>query len=489
LLSDGTYGLAATWLWQDAQGNEHYGAPRFLGTVTLSGGTSTQEIFLENVTGPVPYMFNNGFTEKDDVKVITYRTVDSGTVYYVANVRDNEPTLTAFSGTNELNSVDDSDLISNAVLRTTGGILEPTAPPAPFHVATENDYSLLIPADDREAVWQSTPFEENVAVEWSNALVARFPAGGPNVAIEFLDGRPILFKENEIRQLVGTPANARGVGGFTEARLISSDVGCSERRSIVRTKDGILFQSTKGIYLLDRSLQLTYIGSPVEDFNSVTLNSGVLLEDERQVRFTMEADGAAGINGKQVLIWDYYHNNWSVFEYAYSGSQAAVAAVVWDGKWSYCQTDGEVARDSDTLFADNDGPFPVVMELRTAWIKVGALNGFQRLRRIEMTGRHIGNADQDLTLNMRIYRNYDEVGVEFPVQLINASAITVSAPAANRPVTFRAHLSNQKMTAVQIGIVFTAGLKATEGFRFTGLTLEAAVKRKGVRPLGSSNTF
>jgi len=52
----------------------------------------------------------------------------------------------------------------------------------------------------------------------------------------------------------------------TEPSLIPTDTGTINPRSIVLTPMGIMYQSEKGIYLLDRSLQVSYIGADVEAY-------------------------------------------------------------------------------------------------------------------------------------------------------------------------------------------------------------------------------
>lgn len=64
---------------------------------------------------------------------------------------------------------------------------------------------------------------------------------------------------------------------------------------------GIMYKSNKGIYLLNRSLQVDYIGSPVEDYNSQNITSADLIQDKNRRRFLT----SSGVT----LVYDYYFYN------------------------------------------------------------------------------------------------------------------------------------------------------------------------------------
>ena len=49
-------------------------------------------------------------------------------------------------------------------------------------------------------------------------------------------------------------------------------------------KDGVFFKSAKGIYLLDRSFQVHYIGADVEAYNALTIVGAAVVPDTNSVR-------------------------------------------------------------------------------------------------------------------------------------------------------------------------------------------------------------
>ena len=108
-----------------------------------------------------------------------------------------------------------------------------------------------------------------------------------------MDEKLVIFEDDRIFYLTGSGPNATGQqNNFSDPQLVTSDVGCSNTRSIVQTPKGLMFMSNKGIYLLDRGLSTHYIGAPVEAYNSLTITSAILIQDENQVRFTASDGGS-----------------------------------------------------------------------------------------------------------------------------------------------------------------------------------------------------
>ena len=101
-----------------------------------------------------------------------------------------------------------------------------------------------------------------------------------------MDDKLIIFKNNSIYFMAGDgPNNLGQQDTFSQPQLISSDVGCENKNSIVLSPQGLFFKSNKGIFRLSRSLGLSYIGAPIEDFNDLTIKKADLLAKKNEVRF------------------------------------------------------------------------------------------------------------------------------------------------------------------------------------------------------------
>ena len=81
-----------------------------------------------------------------------------------------------------------------------------------------------------------------------------------------MDGRLVVFKRAVIQAITGAGPNDLGQGAFNPPQAASTAIGTSIPGSVVAMPDGIMFQSSKGIWLLDRGLGLTYVGAPVEQY-------------------------------------------------------------------------------------------------------------------------------------------------------------------------------------------------------------------------------
>jgi hypothetical protein len=184
----------------------------------------------------------------------------------------------------------------------------------------------------------------------------------------------IIFKENAIYYTTGIgPDNAGQNGQFADPIFVTTTVGCTNQQSIVLTPKGIMFQSNKGIWLLDRQLQTAYIGAPVERFNSQTVKSATVIPGTNQVRLVM----SSGI----ILMYDYFYDQWGTF----TGITAQFGTLDND-QHVLVDVVGRVFKENSSSF--KDGSNPVNMKVTTGWINVAGLQGFARLNEIFLVGEY-----------------------------------------------------------------------------------------------------
>jgi hypothetical protein len=125
-----------------------------------------------------------------------------------------------------------------------------------------------------------------------------------------------------------------------------------------------MFQSDKGIWLLSRDLQTSYIGAPVEDFVlGANVVSAATIPETNQVRFIMDS----GIT----LMYDYFYGQWAVFT-----GVPAVSSCIFEDMHTFINAAGEVYQErAGTYF---DGSRPVLMSFKTGPIRLGNLQSYQR---------------------------------------------------------------------------------------------------------------
>lgn len=361
-LSAGSYGYIFTYEWQDNQGQLHRSSPSPVTQVTASANTKNTLVI------PTLRVTNKGGSA---VNICIYRTIANGSVYFlVASTFGtvlNDPQADTVTYTD---SAADSAIIENLQIYTTGEV---------------DDYAL--PATKALTNFKNrimaVPFEGGYEVDYSKQVVPGFPVefspefvlnvgtvAGTLTTIAGMDDKTIFFKSGlfvgpSIVYMVGTGPAASGANNdFTDPLPVAVDCGCIDRSSIVLTPNGLIFKSDKGIYLLDRSLNASYIGSPVEAYNQYDVVSSQLIPNTTQVRFLLS-------NGI-LIMYDYFYSLWATFT-----NPAGVSDCIFQGQHTYVSSSGEIYQETPGIYVDGTS-VPVLMNFTTSWIKLAGLQGYQR---------------------------------------------------------------------------------------------------------------
>lgn len=237
-----------------------------------------------------------------------------------------------------------------------------TPPPASVMAAGNNRVFVGGMADPNEVRPAMLRFNGE-ALEFSDELALSMDDGaGPQTGLATLSDALIVFRDHQIYIVGGDGPDNTGFGGeFTPPRIISDDVGCIDPRSIVRTPAGILFQSRKGIYLLGSDAGLRYVGADVEAYNGDEIAAAVALPDNHEVRFLMAT---------RTLVYNYATDQWAVW------TVGGVSACLWRNTHARLASDGAVYVESSEFHDDGTG---YSLALETAWIRLGTMQGFQRV--------------------------------------------------------------------------------------------------------------
>lgn len=382
-IANGQYQYVAVYAWTDNQGQLHRSAPSIPSTITVVSGPSDVELTIPTLR----------ITKKQDAFIEVYRTEASGTVFYKVTTVDSP--LFNNLATDTVTFTDstlDSVLINNEVLYTTGGVLENIAPPASNLVTTFKNRLITNDPDDPNTFRFSKQRREGFPIEFNDTLLRITDSRGGDIsALAALDDKLILFKENAIFYTAGDGPNNLGLqDDFIEPQLVTTDVGCTEPKSVVEMPQGLMFKSRKGIYLLDRSLSVQYIGAAVEDFNNLQTSSAVLVADRNEVRFTSENSVA--------LVYNYFFGQWSTFT-----NHQAEGATNYEDQYTFVKVDGRVFQENATKFTDGADSYR--LRFVTSWIKLSGVNGFQRVYKALL----LGNFLSAHKLLVRVGFNYNPV--------------------------------------------------------------------------------
>jgi hypothetical protein len=458
---NGTYSGKCTWEWQNAAGERDTSTTATVYTASptndkLVWTTVPLYVTLKRSSRQVPAI-KFWRTEVNPVLDALYRAVSdpnpaaTGDNGYVAN--DETASTQALT-----------DNFTDTVLRTkepfpeAPGEVESIAPPAATIIAAGQDRIFLAGVShDPLAIWYSkTRDVDEVASFYDGNIVRMENTGGDITAIAMLRETPIVFKENAIYALQGFGFDNLGEGSNYEARLISSDVGAQSADVVAVTPEGVMFFSNKGWYLLDAGHGLTYIGAPVEDFNSQTFVAVTVLEKEHQVR-CLASSGSS-------LMYDYLVKQWSEWEIT------GKSACVWNGVYYYIPAAGTQVVGEDAAHG-NVTSYSLIVE--TAWIKLSDLQGAYRLRYASILGE--AKTSAAWRVRLRAYFNYKSTA-----RLDKQWSVTVSN---GDPLELRTHAPAGygvcEAVKFRIEDLDTDGAVdlLTENMKLTGMSLEVGMKR------------
>jgi hypothetical protein len=446
-IAAGNYSYVFTYEWTDAKGNTNKSAPGEGHLVVVPGANSSVSI-----TVPCLPITQKRTPNRNNVSIVVYRTTNNGTTYYRLGAVDNDVTVdgVVFVDTNP-----DSFITGLPILYTSGGVLENIQAPPNNLIVQYKDRIMLADLEDGLSFWFSKNILAGDGVFFNDSLYLRVDQlGGSITAISKMDDKFIIFKRSNIFAMTGDgPLDTGEQDTFTEPQLINTDVGCVEPDSLVLMPQGIMFKSLKGIYLLDRSLRVVYIGADVEGYNSQSIVNATLLENVNQVRF-LTSSGST-------LIYDYYFNQWGTFT-----NHTGVDACIWKGVYSYLRSDGTYFTESQSLFTDNGAA--VTLKIITGWLKLSGLEGYQRAKRFAV----LGNYYSAHTLTVGVSYDYNDAVTN------SYSFNTATGMIGGDPVyQFRGHLAKQKCESIKFTFDDSIAPAPGQGYSLNDLTLEVGIKR------------
>lgn len=465
----GTYQYTIVFQWVDAFGQVHRSAPSLPASITLTGANDT-------VTLTIP---TYRITNRNDTEVIAkiYRTTSLG-----SNFQDIHPyAATALSiphsadTTSWQDEMSDSTLLSQPFIYTTGGVLENVAAnPSWACINWKERLCLLVEG----GVQYSKKRVDGDPVEFSDAFIIQVETiGGRGTGLAVLDDKLIIFKKDRIYYVAGDGPNDTGTfGQFSNPIAIQSDVGCVSPKSIVSTDAGIIFQSSKGIYMLLRNLTISFIGAGVEYFleSQPTITSALLLEVENQVRFLTASNDC--------LVYDYLIGQWSVFT-----NHAGQDLALYNNRVVRIDSTSKVVIETPgvtfTDYNSGGGSTDYSLKIRTGWMSFADLQGFMRVYRFLLLGKfkshHILTVKVAYDYNPKVIDTYsfDTQGAGKSLTVIPDAALYENTAFSGTDIyQFRGHLSKQKCEAIQLTIEDTSLAGTKESYALTNIAFEVGIK-------------
>jgi len=394
-------------------------------------------------------------------EVVLYRTATGGSVFNRVSSVPNSNSV--FDYVDMYDAASDADISNNELLYTTGGILESDSTPnAKFSAAGGNRLFLGgLEIEDDIAYSNKQLFGE--AVSFSDFYRIRISSGtsadkSKMSALGYLDGKIIIFREKSIYYVAGDGPNETGLGSsYTEPEVISSDVGCPEPRSVINGPTGLLFKSRKGIYLLDRAMNTSYIGAGVEDYNSQPICAAYVSDKYNEARFLTTSGN--------LLVYNFLFEKWSVF-----AGQSTIDADIWASNPVSVVND-IVKQEVEDSFTDSTVPYS--MKFKSPWLKLTGLEDFGRIWSMEI----LGTFKSAHTLRISVYVDYNDTAV----QVRNITPLIT-----DKQYQYRLHLKQQKCEAMQFLIEDISPVG--ESMDLSAIALEVGLK-KGTFKLNAARKY
>lgn len=471
------YYYQVTYEWTDGAGIIHRSAPSIPVGVNLSGSNDAVTLIL-------PVL---GFTAKappNPVRIVVYRWSTGNPDYTQVSSLTN-----AAASTNQLvinttaggtisftDYLADSSIEGNNLLYTTGGVIEDIGGPASQIMTLFDDRLWLLDAEDPNLWWFSKQVIEGTPVEMSDLLtyyvaptIASQASTGPITAAAPMDDKLIMFKSGSIYYINGTgPDNTGANNQYSQPIFITAAVGCDNQKSIALTPDGLMFQSGQGIWLLGRDLSTSYIGSPVESYNSYAVTSAVSIPNTTQIRFTLS-------NGTE-LIYDYFYGKWDT-----ATPPTAISGVIYQGLHTLLDSSGNIWQEDPGSYLDNTSP--VNLSFTTPWYNLAGLQGYERAYYAYLLGTYVSPH----ILTVQIYYDYASTPSQTVVLNPNSNNPNGTGP-TNSLEQFRIFFKQQKCQAVKFSVTesfdSTFGGTAGAGLTLSGINFVLGIK-KSYKPIAA----
>lgn len=483
-----SYIYQAVYRWTDNQGNAQFSAPSIPVQVTLAMNSSTTgSITLDIPTLRLTYKIASPVT------ISIYRwSIAQQLFYEVTSIQNPLVNDLTVDSVEYVDTLSDTEIVGNSLIYTTGGVVENIGAPSFVSQTLFDNRVWGIDAEDKNLLWNSKQVIEGTPVEFTDLFTSYIAPStasqgstGDMHCLAPMDDKLIIFKRDAMYYINGSgPDNTGANSTYSQPIFITATVGSVNQQSIVFTDVGLMFQSDKGIWLLERNgISVIYIGAAVEKFTkSAIVNSSVSVPGTTQVRFTMDS----GIT----LMYDYFFQQWGTFT-----GVPAISSTLYKNAHTYLDKFGKIYQETPGLYLDGNNP--VLLAFTTSWINLAGINGYQRIWEMQFLASYVsphkmyysiafdhGNSSMETILvpdnQTGVYGSDDLYGQTSPF----------GGPGSLEP--FRIQFEEQKCDSFQLSMreIYdpSFGQAAGQGFSMSNMNLVVGIK-KGYRPFAASKSI
>lgn len=329
----------------------------------------------------------------DEISFEVYRTDNAGAVFYLSG-RITDITYQALTGYFDITETYTATLAGNALLEDQSEVAT-SITPVPRWLGTFDGRICMIPAEAPTEFWYSKLKNQGVSPNFSAALRVSFGSEEELTCGAVLDDKVVLFTASSAYVLYGSGPGNNGSGSTYQKQKINIGVGTSNPNSVVSGPFGVIFLADSGFWILDRSLQPSFIGAKVDGLEG-TITSSLIDPVNHEVIFG-KADGA--------LVYNYLYGKWSTWDECDIKDLA-----MYDGDVMFVDADPDtngidIGKFTSTATASGNYAKPT-LTYTSPWISFGAVGGIKRVRRVQFLFDELDAAyDGDITITS--YYDYD----------------------------------------------------------------------------------
>lgn len=453
-MSAQTYNYIAVYNWVDNKGNVFNSLssiPVSAICTTATGGALVRVPTLRISYKNYPYGGNN-----TPAQIKLFRWSVGQPLYYLTQNFIQDQTVSSSDFASFIDTRSDSQIIGGEILYTNGGIVDDINGPATKAMTTFDSRLWAIDGGDQNLLWFSKQVIENTPVEMSDLLTfyvapnvgAEGPTGVMN-CLAPMDDKLIIFKDSALYYINGRgPDNTGAQNQYSDPIFITTAVGCANQNSIVLIPNGLMFQSSKGIWLLGRDLSTQYIGKDVETLvNSNVVLSVLTVPNTNQVRFTL--------NTGVVLLYDYFVGEWGTFN-----GISGISSTLYNGLHTYVNSSSSIRQETPGVYSD--GANPVLMSFTTGWVGLSGLQGYQRAYKAYLLGTYY--TPHNFTLG---------IGYDYNSQITQTITVnpTNTVGSGSQVEQWELNFINQSCQSFQLTFNEVASQSAGQGLTLSGLDL------------------